>query len=639
MADTQPTDKVTGAGFFPSSWAGRFGLLAVAWGLAMTAVSVISAERDRRAPENRPVQALDKGFVSSDTCRSCHPGNYASWHESFHRTMTQVASFTTIAAPLDGLELTYDGADYRVERKEKTYAVRSKPQGAPATAYGAAREIVLLTGSHNLQIYWLETGEGRTLVQFPFAYIVAEKKWAPVQQTFLLPPDAGQFYAAGEWNGACMDCHVTQGRSRFVAENKFDSQVSEFGISCEACHGEGREHIARNRNPLRRFALHLGGGADATIANPARMTGPQSALVCGQCHSIWAFNGMDDKIAWNQRGGKFQPGDKELGLRWVVQPGGTDHPQQREMMQRTNPHFMGDRFWGDGMVRVTGRELNGTMASPCYQGGKFSCLSCHEMHPDAADATAMQTWKSGQLAPGLESDRACLQCHEGMKAAIAAHTHHAAGSAGSSCYNCHMPHTTYGLLRAIRSHQVSSPSVRESTEHGRPNACNLCHLDQPLGWTAGKLADWYQQKAPELSRDDRELAAGALWLLKGDAAQRALVVWSMGWAPAQQAAGRDWLYPYLIFGLNDSYAAVRFMAWKSLQTLPGFAGYAFDFTVDDARQKEALAGAYRQWWNELRPAGGGFRAQTILEPAGRFRTDVFERLLNQRDNRQVFLAE
>ncbi|MCZ6560865.1 MAG: hypothetical protein O6931_08260, partial [Gammaproteobacteria bacterium] len=31
------------------------------------------------------------GFVSSTACRACHPGNYQSWHDSFHRTMTQAA--------------------------------------------------------------------------------------------------------------------------------------------------------------------------------------------------------------------------------------------------------------------------------------------------------------------------------------------------------------------------------------------------------------------------------------------------------------------------------------------------------------------------------------------------------------------
>ena len=626
-------------GLIRSSWAGRLGAGGILWGLVMTAASVVAARRPGPAPENRPVKSLDAGYVSSDACRSCHPGNYASWHASFHRTMTQVAAPANIAADLAGLQLTYDGVDYRVDREAKAYWVRSKPQGAPAAAYGPPREMVLLTGSHTLQIYWLETGEGRTLVQFPLAYLVAEKKWAPVQQTFLLPPDTGQLYAAGEWNGACMDCHVTQGRSRFVAGNKFDSEVSEFGIACEACHGEGREHIAQNRNPLRRFALHLGGGPDATIANPARMAGPAASLVCGQCHSIWAFNNMADKIAWNRAGGKFAPGQSALPRRWVVQPGGTDHPAQRALLQETNPHFFGDRFWGDGMVRVTGRELNGTMASPCYQGGKFSCLSCHEMHPAATAAPAVAAWAADQLKPGMESNQACLQCHQAMKIRLVAHTHHAADSAGSSCYNCHLPHTTYGLLRAIRSHQVSSPTVRESLEHGRPNACNLCHLDRPLGWTADRLAEWYGQQAPALAPDDRELAAGAQWLVKGDAAQRALVVWSMGWAPAQEAAGRDWLYPHLIFTLNDPYAVVRFMAGKSLQTLPGFTGFTFDYTGNEAQQKAVLTAAYEKWWREVRPPGASFRAETILEPGGRFRQEVFERLLNQRDNRKVFLAE
>ena len=105
----------------------------------------------------------------------------------------------------------------------------------------------------------------------------------------------------------------------------------------------------------------------------------------------------------------------------------------------------------------------------------------------------------------------------------------AADSSGSRCYNCHMPHTTFGLLHAMRSHQVSSPNVRESIDHGRPNACNLCHLDQTLSWTAKKLHEWYQQPVPELSEDDNTIAAAVQWLVKGDAGQRALLAWGMGW--------------------------------------------------------------------------------------------------------------
>lgn len=607
----------------------------------MTGISLLSASWQGQLPKNRPIKALTPDYVSSDSCRSCHPGNYASWHASFHRTMTQVATPANIVSKLDGLSLSYHGVEYRVERKGQTFYA-SKRSGDADGGFGPAREIVLLTGSHNLQIYWTETERGRTLAAFPFAYVIAEKKWAPMEQTFLVEPGPKEVYGSDDWNTACYNCHVTQGRSRFVTGGKYDTQVSEFGISCEACHSGGREHMEQNRNPLRRFALHWSGGPDQTIANPARMDGPASSLVCGQCHSVWAFKSPAVEIPWSYAGNKFRFGAKELDSRWVVQPGATDHPQEREALLKDDPHFMTERFWGDGMVRVTGRELNGTMASPCYKGGKFSCLSCHEMHPAKTDAVSLQTWATTQqMKPEMTSNQACLQCHEGFKppASLTAHTHHAADSAGSSCYNCHMPHTTYGLLRAIRSHQISNPSVRESTELGRPNACNLCHLDQPLAWTAGKLTEWYGQKPPELAPDDHELSAGVQWLLKGDAEQRLLVAWSMGWAPAQKASGHDWLYPYLAFELNDSYAAVRFASWKSLQSLPGFSGYEFDYTDDDAKQKEAVAKAYQKWWFEQRNQNGGYRPETMLEPAGSFRQELFDRMLEHRNHRKVYLAE
>jgi len=624
----------------PESWHARLIAGAVAWGLALTALSAYQARRDGPPPENRPIREPDGGFVTADTCRSCHPGNHASWHASFHRTMTQVAKPENLQTNADGLELEHAGITWRLERRGDAYYARQRSPGGDG--FGAPREVVLLTGSHTLQILWLETGEGRTLVQFPFAYIIAEKLWAPVTQTFLLPPEYRDFYAVGEWNGACMDCHVTDARSRFVAGDRFDSKVADFGISCEACHGEGATHIARNRSPLRRFALHLGGGADDTIVNPARLPAAESTLACGQCHSVWAFNSQADKLAWNQQGGTYRAGGKDLAERFVVQPGDTSHAAQKEQLLRVNPHFFGDRFWPDGMIRVTGREYNGTVASPCFKGGEFSCLSCHEMHPaQPATRQAIAAWADDQLKPGMRGDRACVQCHEPIARNLTAHTHHAADSAGSSCMNCHLPHTTYGLLRAMRSHQVSSPTLRESLEHGRPNACNLCHLDRTLAWTGEKLHEWYAQPPvpAALPADEREIAAGVLWLLKGDAGQRALTAWSMGWAPAQVASGRDWLYPYLITGLGDPYAASRFVAWKSLQTLPGFDGFAFPYAREEAAREAGARAAYAKWWDGVRRDGAVHPPAVILDSTGRLRADIFQRLLRQRNQREVFLAE
>ncbi len=589
-------------------------------------------------PGNRPIVAQEENYVTSNTCRACHPGNYASWHTSFHRTMTQVASAATLIPDAHGVELSFVGREYKLTRRGEKIFVADRSLGEKD--YGPARQVVLLTGSHTLQILWIETGQGRTLEQFPFAYIIAEKMWAPVTQTFLMPPGTKEAYSIGSWNGACMDCHVTQGVSNFVEGNRWDTKLAEFGIACEACHSEGREHVAANRNPLRRWKLHLTKEADTTIANAKRMKGPAAALTCGQCHSVWAFNGMDEKLTWNRQGGRFRPGEKDLGQRFVVQPNEPDHPTQKDFIRRTEPDFFRNRFWGDGMIRVTGREMNGVEASPCYQGGNFSCISCHEMHPAKTTQVALQTWaRSDQLAPQMESDQACLQCHKDLATRLTSHTHHEADSSGSRCYNCHMPHTTFGLLHAMRSHQVSSPNVRESVDYGRPNACNLCHLDQTLGWTAEKLHAWYQQPVPELSDDDKNISAAVQWLVKGDAGQRALLAWGMGWAPAQKISGRAWLYPFLTYSLLDPYAAVRFDAWKSLQTLPGFSDFKFTYTADADELGAAVKRGYEKWWSEHRPANPSFDPKTVLDPDGRFQQEVFQRLRRERDDKPIMLAE
>src|SRR6185503_10115548 len=102
-----------------------------------------------------------------------------------------------------------------------------------------------------------------------------------------------------------------------------------------------------------------------------------------------------------------------------------------------------------------------------------------------------------------------------------------------------------GILKAARSHQINSPTVKASLDTGRPNACNQCHQDKTLAWTADRLADWYKQPKPKLSKDEEEVAATALWALRGDAGQRAIVAWSYGWDDGLKVSGNHWQAPVL----------------------------------------------------------------------------------------------
>ena len=52
---------------------------------------------------DRPIQVRTDGYTSSQACGACHPAQYATWHGSFHRTMTQLATRETVRADFDGV--------------------------------------------------------------------------------------------------------------------------------------------------------------------------------------------------------------------------------------------------------------------------------------------------------------------------------------------------------------------------------------------------------------------------------------------------------------------------------------------------------------------------------------------------------
>lgn len=602
-----------------------------------------AANRDDAAA-NRPVAVAAPGFVTSATCRACHPGEHASWQASFHRTMTQVATPATVATELDGLDLTLADRHYRVSRAGEHYLVRDWADAAGPESAGPPREIVLLTGSHHQQNFWLESGAGRAVEPFPFGWLIAEQRWAPVTDTFMCPPEVQVGRAVAAWNTACINCHATQGRMRYAGNGlDFDSTVTEFGIACESCHGGAAAHVAKHRNPWRRYVARWDGAADESIVNPARLDGPAAALACGQCHSVWAFASLAEMETVGQDGLPFQPGDHALRGRFLVQPGSSQDADKLARLDAANPDFLPDTFWPDGVVRVTGREYNGVATSPCFAGGQFSCTSCHELHPADTSAAKLATWPVDQLAPERDGDQACLQCHGEIGRDVPAHTFHAPASAGSRCYDCHMPHTTYGLLGAVRTHRITVPSVANERATGRPNACNLCHLDQPLAWTAQKLTAWYGQPAvPNLSPEERTVAAGAVGLLRGDAAQRALFGWAMGQPVAQAAAtgGTTWMAPYLAITLDDPYAAVRAIAARSLRALPEFGALDYDYTASGERTyADALAAFARARALVQAHAGSPPPPATQVRVDGTFDPLTYETLLNQRDQRRVYLVE
>ena len=201
-----------------------------------------------------------------------------------------------------------------------------------------------------------------------------------------------------------------------------------------------------------------------------------------------------------------------------------------------------------------------------------------------------------------------------------------------------MPHTSYALLKAIRNHYLDSPSVRVSVKAGRPNACNLCHLDKTLAWTADYLNQWYDIPRPKLSSAQRDTSAALLWLLSGDPGQRVLAAWHMGWQPAQKASGDQWQAPFVAQLLEDPYDAVRYVAQRSLRTLPGFRGFSYDYVGGTHHFAEARQRAITQWHKTPKTSLSS-RVPILLDEKGGLRTEKVLDLLRRRPNRPFLLLE
>jgi len=535
-------------------------ILILGSGLAWTGIALRNAPGEA-AVSDRPILVSDDGYVSSRTCRACHPSQYESWWASYHRKMTQVVTPETVIAEFDGVELETAENRYRLERRGEEFWVRIEPVGGAGAAGAFERRAVLSTGSHHLQLYWLAGEQGRQLEILPFHYLVPEKRWIPRSAFFVNPPDM-EAGGGGDWNGGCVNCHVTGGQPR-LEDGPADTQVGEFGIACEACHGPGALHVERQANPLQRYASHFGRGEDDSIVNPERMDKRRASELCGQCHANWAAATPYVAESARKDGYDFRPGGNLASQKRVLHR--SQFPEKGlPLVQQV---FVEGSWWPDGTVRTAGRELGALVQSACYRKGEMSCLSCHELHRAEDDPRSVEEWADDQLQVGMRGDAGCVECHASYAAKIEEHTHHPAESAGSRCMNCHMSYTTYGLLKAVRNHQIDSPRVTENPMRDKPNACSQCHLDQTLAWAADHLESWYGQAPPVLGEEERRVAASLLWLLKGDAGMRVLMAWSMGWEPAREASGEAWLAPYLALLLEDPYSAVRFVASRSLTSL------------------------------------------------------------------------
>ena len=475
----------------------------------------------------------------------------------------------------------------------------------------------------------------------PVSYHIVERRWIHTNGVFLAP-DTDDFWSKSTvWNETCVFCHNTKPSKLPLLQSAgqqgvagYQTEVAELGIACEACHGPGGEHVRINQNPARRFAVRRLGTGDPSIINPRRLDVQRASDLCAHCHGALAPR----PEAWDAFTvtDPFNAGDdltRAYSFFWSeAEQEGLYAGRRPDPRKPLKPGPLDGRFWGDGTPLTTAVEYQGMALSACYEGGHggLSCLSCHSMHPSEPNM---------MLAPRMETNEACFQCHASYRQHLAEHSHHRPDSPGSLCYNCHMSYQVYSLLTTHRSHRIDRLRIADSLGTGKPHACNICHLDRSLGWTQDWLAQWYRRAPEPLSEEDRRYSSALLHLYRSDARSRVVVAAAFSWPAAQEASGSDWPGLFLVRLLqHERYPAVRYLAYRGLRSMYGPEVGTYDYLASPAERGDQLRTLLERLAARHQPAARGY-PYLPLGPTGQPKEDVLDLLLRKRTDPDVQIHE
>ena len=170
----------------------------------MLAVALVAAIIHLTAPDYAGVRAgrIDAGYLESNDCRKCHEGNYATWHATFHRTMTQEANPQSVLGDFDrDNTITYQGVRAEMVRENGSYWMKFTGVDGKKQQLEIGRTV----GSRRIQQYLTKNGD--QWVRLPIAYDLVQRRWMHLNGSFFYPDGSDYKQHVTEWNSNCVFCH------------------------------------------------------------------------------------------------------------------------------------------------------------------------------------------------------------------------------------------------------------------------------------------------------------------------------------------------------------------------------------------------------------------------------------------------
>lgn len=461
---------------------------------------------------------LKEEYIGTRQCKSCHEEAYNDWHGSHHDLAMQEATAETVLGDFNNATFTSKGVTSRFFKKDGRFFVNTE---GPDGSYQDF-EVRYTFGVTPLQQYLVDFPGGR-LQCLLTAWNSKANSWFDLTPDERPATDDWLHWSKGSmtWNAMCADCHSTYLEKNFDEQtNAYNTRWEIIDVSCEACHGPGKQHMAYASSSAYERGKRVEG---SYMYLTAKLNNKEQVEQCARCHS---------------RRGQISEVFDHSGVFM-------DH----YIPSTLNPGL----YHPDGQILDEVYVYGSFLQSKMYRNN-VRCTDCHNAH---------------SLELKGVGNELCGKCHEKEKYDTPAHHFHRQDTDGASCINCHMPGKYYMGNDFRRDHSFRAPRPGLSVQYGTPNSCNGCHSDRPPEWAAEAVRRWYgPERAPHFSATLAAARAGdpaalpGLMEMVGDTSQpgivRATAVEILGEAPGPEA-GRK-----VIGALENDNPLIRYSAVNAM---------------------------------------------------------------------------
>jgi hypothetical protein len=362
-------------------------------------------------PAASQVQSGQRNDAGDAACRECHPVQVESYFHTAHHLTSRLPSKESIlgsfATGENVLNTANAGLYFRMEAKSTGFYETAVSMSPVSSTRSERIDLVIGSGRvGQTYLYWRKD----QLFQLPVSYWVGLNSWVN-----------SPGYRDGTANferpvvPRCLECHLTYAEATelSVATNRYKPTTLVLGISCERCHGPGREHIEQARKEA------TGGG----IINPVKLKRDRQIELCAQCH-----------------GGRRIP---------QMQPFSYVPGEPLDKYYQPDPKNTGTN------ADVHGNQVALLQMSRCYKASAdMGCSTCHDVHRAQRDVMSL-------------SER-CLGCHPGAR-----ESHKAKDKVEGACVDCHMPVEASNLIISNSNGTRTKALVRSHWIKIYPNAGTL----------------------------------------------------------------------------------------------------------------------------------------------------------------------